>query len=386
MQKVNDKLYNWASVYDEATIRQAEMTARLPFVERVALMPDMHLGKGSTVGSVIGTNGALSPATCGVDLGCGCSAIRFDLTKDQLPDSLAGLMPMIEKAVPAGVGQGHERAGSQAHNWLASNLDKFTSDLDSHLTSKAVEQYGTLGSGNHVLCFATDEHGHVWLVVHSGSRGLGNILASRHVEVAKRLNEAEGRFLESKDLAYFYETDAEFGMYIGDMLACQDYAAANRAEMVRNSVMAFNKFLGYAPKHLEAVQCHHNYTEKETHGGRELWITRKGAVSAQKGELGVILGSMGNDIYVVEGLGNPDSYSSCSHGAGRVLSRSAAKRQFTADDLIGQMEGVVWNHDRAKSLVDEIPNSYKNLQTVMDDQADLVKPVFYLQEIFNFKG
>jgi len=387
MERINDKLLNWASSLDVNASLQAARTSRMPVVERVALMPDAHVGMGATVGSVIGTNGAILPAAVGVDIGCGMAAVEFDLSEDELPGNLAPFLGMVEHAIPAGVGNGHTSAKPEAYSWYAAHKGMFTSKLDSKLESKVLDQFGSLGSGNHFFELCVDERGKVWIVLHSGSRGIGNILGSRHVKEAKKLMKTKAIGLEDPDLAYFTEQDPEFQLYIGDMLACQDYAAGNRALMLKRSVAAFRKFMG--DKKFQTVQeinCHHNFTQKEVHDGHELWITRKGAIKADVGDKGIIPGSMGTRTYIVSGLGNPDSYNSCSHGAGRVHSRSAAKKLFTVDDLREQMDGKVWLEHKAESLLDEIPSCYKDIDQVMEDQKDLVATDHVLHQVLNFKG
>lgn len=387
MQKVNEKLYNWASHLDINAQLQAERTARLDIVERVALMPDAHLGMGATVGSVIATNGAVIPAAVGVDIGCGMAAVEFDLTADGLPDNLEAFMPLVERAVPAGVGQGHDGGTNRGYKWLKDNLGKFTTDLRKEKLDKlAIEQLGSLGSGNHFFEVCLDERDHVWIVLHSGSRGIGNKLAARHIRDARDWIAGNGIKLEDKDLAYFTEQDEGFHLYIGDMLACQDWAMANRQLMLDRSLAAFTEFMGRTVPIVQTINCHHNFTQKEIHGGREVWITRKGAIKADVGDKGIIPGSMGTRSYIVSGLGNPDSFCSCSHGAGRVHSRGEAKRRFNEADLEKLMEGKVWNRDKASSLVDEIPNAYKPIEQVMADQADLVSADHELRQILNFKG
>lgn len=387
MQKINEKLYNWASHLDINAQLQAERTARLPIVERVALMPDAHLGMGATVGSVIATNGAVIPAAVGVDIGCGMAAVEFDLTADGLPDDLEAFLPMVERAIPAGVGQGHDDGTNAGRQWLKDNVGKFTTDLRKEkLDGLAVNQLGSLGSGNHFFEVCLDDRDHVWIVLHSGSRGIGNKLASRHIKDAKALAADRQTFLEDKDLAYFTEQDEGFDLYIGDMLACQDWAMANRQVMLKRALAAFNGFMGRTVPIVQTINCHHNFTQKEIHEGREVWITRKGAIKADVGDKGIIPGSMGTRSYIVSGLGNPDAFCSCSHGAGRVHSRSAAKKLFTEEDLEAAMEGKVWNRGSATALVDEIPGAYKPIEQVMADQADLVSTDHELRQILNFKG
>jgi tRNA-splicing ligase RtcB len=381
---INDKLISWATDIDPGTIDQAEKTARLPIVEgHVALMPDAHVGLGATVGSVIPTRGAVIPAAVGVDIGCGMVAAELDVTEHQLPDSLEPLLGRIGTAIPAGVGQGHDRADRDARQWLTEHRP--ATDLADKQVTKVLRQFGTLGSGNHFVEVCVDERRRVWVVLHSGSRGIGNQLAQAHIATAKRLAKDLELRLEDPDLAYFVEGTPEFGAYIGDMLWAQDYARANRDRMMDNTMREVFSFLGFG-RETRRINCHHNFTQRETHGGAELWITRKGAIKADTGDLGVIPGSMGTRSYIVRGKGSAESWTSCSHGAGRRYSRTKAKKLFTTADLADQMAGKVWLAKRAQALVDEIPSAYKDIDQVMADQADLVEVLHSLHQVLNFKG
>jgi len=382
--KINDKLISWASEIDDQTIRQAEKTARLPIVEgHVALMPDAHVGIGATVGSVIPTKNAVIPSAVGVDIGCGMVAAELDLTGDELPDSLEPLLGRIEKAIPAGVGQGHDRVARNADRWLAAN--KPATELAADRTAKVLKQFGTLGSGNHFFELCIDERDRVWVVLHSGSRGIGNQLAQGHMAKARRLAKDLELRLEDPDLAYFMEGTPEFGAHIGDMLWAQDYARANRDQMMDNAMREVFAFVGFG-RETRRINCHHNFTQREIHGGAELWITRKGAIKADVGDLGVIPGSMGTRSYIVRGKASEASWASCSHGAGRRHSRTKAKKLFTTGDLAAQMAGKVWLAKRAEALVDEIPAAYKDIDQVMADQADLVEILHTLHQVLNYKG
>ena len=381
---INDKLISWASDVDPGTIRQAEKTARLPIVEgHVALMPDAHVGIGATVGSVIPTSGAVIPSAVGVDIGCGMVAAELDVTEDQLPDNLEPLLSRIEKAIPAGVGKGHDRVARNAEGWLAANQP--ATDLAGDRTTKVLKQFGTLGSGNHFFELCIDERNRVWVVLHSGSRGIGNQLAQAHIAKARKLAKEAMLSLEDMDLAYFVQGTAEFEAYIADMLWAQDYARANRDQMMDSAMREVLSFLGMGVE-TRRINCHHNFTQQETHYGRHMWITRKGAIKADRGDLGVIPGSMGTRSYIVAGKGNPASWNSCSHGAGRRHSRTQAKKLFTPADLAAQMAGKVWLAKRAESLVDEIPAAYKDIDQVMADQADLVEVLHTLRQVLNYKG
>jgi tRNA-splicing ligase RtcB len=381
---VNDKLISWASEIDDQTIRQAEKTARLPIVEgHVALMPDAHVGIGATVGSVIPTKHAVIPSAVGVDIGCGMIAAELDVAEHQLPDSLEPLLGRIEQAIPAGVGKGHDAVARTAGNWLAAH--KPSTELAADKVAKAAKQFGTLGSGNHFFELCVDERAQVWVVLHSGSRGIGNQLAQQHIAKARALAKQLELRLEDPDLAYFVEGTPEFQAYIGDMLWAQEYARANRDQMMDNAMREIVDYLGFG-REVQRVNCHHNFTQREVHGGVELWITRKGAIKADTGDLGVIPGSMGTRSYIVRGKGNPASWTSCSHGAGRRHSRTQAKKLFTAVDLAEQMAGKVWLAKRAEALVDEIPAAYKDIDQVMADQSDLVDVVHTLHQVLNYKG
>ncbi|HEX3540366.1 MAG TPA: RtcB family protein [Acidimicrobiales bacterium] len=381
---VNDKLISWASDIDPGTIRQAEKVARLPIVEgHVALMPDAHVGIGSTVGSVIPTNGAVIPSAVGVDIGCGMVAAELDVTEDQLPDTLEPLLGRIERAIPAGVGKGHDTVGNKAGKWLAAH--KPATDLSGDRATKAAKQFGTLGSGNHFFELCVDERRRCWVVLHSGSRGIGNQLAQAHIAKARKAAADAMLKLEDPNLAYFVQGTPEFEAYIADMLWAQDYARANRDQMMDRAMREVFAFLGFG-RETQRINCHHNFTQREVHGGRQLWITRKGAIKADVGDLGVIPGSMGTRSYIVAGKGNPASWLSCSHGAGRRHSRTQAKKLFTTADLVAQMEGKVWLSGRADALVDEIPSAYKDIDHVMADQADLVEVRHTLHQVLNYKG
>jgi tRNA-splicing ligase RtcB len=381
---MNDKLISWASDIDQGTIRQAEKTARLPIVEgHVALMPDAHIGIGATVGSVIPTRGAVIPAAVGVDIGCGMVAAELDVTEHQLPDTLEPLLGRIGKAIPAGVGQGHDVAARNANEWLAEH--KPATELADKQAAKVTKQFGTLGSGNHFFELCVDERARVWVVLHSGSRGIGNQLAQMHIAKARRLAEQLELRLEDRDLAYFLEGTPEFAAYIADMLWAQDYARANRDQMMDNAMREVFAFIGHG-RETQRINCHHNFTQREVHNGAELWITRKGAIKADIGDLGVIPGSMGTRSYIVAGKGNEASWTSCSHGAGRRHSRTQAKKLFTTADLAEQMQGKVWLDKRADALVDEIPSAYKDIDQVMADQADLVEVRHTLHQVLNYKG
>ncbi len=381
---INPKLLSWASDVEPDTIRQAEKTARLPIVEgHVALRPDAHVGIGATVGSVIPTKGAIIPSAVGVDIGCGMIAAELNVTEDQLPDNLDPLLGRIERAVPAGVGKGHDKADNVAGQWLTNHRP--ATDLSAGQAEKAAKQFGTLGSGNHFFELCVDERGRVWVVLHSGSRGIGNQLAQMHIAKARRLAKEAALSLEDPDLAWFVQGTREFERYVADMLWAQDYAKANRNSMMDRALAEVLRFIGTGTE-TQRINCHHNFTQQEVHQGKELWVTRKGAIRADVGDLGVIPGSMGTRSYIVAGKGNEASWTSCAHGAGRRYSRTQARKLFTNSDLTTAMAGKVWLSNRAGALLDEIPAAYKDIDQVMADQADLVTVLHTLHQILNYKG
>ncbi len=380
----------WASQVDEPTLEQARKAARLPIVAgHVALMPDAHLGIGATIGSVIPTEGAIIPAAVGVDIGCGMVAAETALTSGDLPTDLRPLLDRISAAVPAGKGQAHRRGG-EPDAWTAF-LDAHGlphgTPLDERQRATAGVQFRTLGSGNHFLEVCLDERDRVWVLLHSGSRGVGNQLAQRHIARAKRDMREALASLEDPDLAYFVSGTPQFRAYIADVQWAQAYAAGNRARMVAVALELLHDAAGRpGARPTLVINCHHNYTALERHDGRELWITRKGAILARKGSLGVIPGSMGTRSYIVRGRGNPDAYHSCAHGAGRAMSRTAARRRYRPEDLTAAMGDRMWLASRAGKLVDEIPAAYKDIDTVMADQADLVEVVHTLTQVLSYKG
>ncbi|HTU72380.1 MAG TPA: RtcB family protein [Trebonia sp.] len=393
MDRVTDKLLVWGSDVDHQARQQASRASRLSFVPGpVALMPDAHLGIGATVGSVIPTMGAIVPSFAGVDLGCGMIATETIYTAADLPANLDPLLSLISARIPAGVGKGRDLGYRDGHRDVFGVVGEPPSKLSAKQQATAISQFGTLGSGNHFVEISLDKRGKVWTVLHSGSRGIGNQLATHHIGKAKGLMRQRLEQLEDPDLAYFVEGTPEFGAYIQDMLWAQRYAYESRARM--NSELLRSLAEAVHPKRpakekaitVQTVNCHHNYTVLEEHLGKELWITRKGAISARAGELGIIPGSMGTDTYIVRGKGNPDSYNSSSHGAGRRLSRGAAKRQLDKAGLKELMQGKTWNVASAGALIDEDPRAYKDVRQVMADQADLTEIVHTLRQVLNYKG
>jgi tRNA-splicing ligase RtcB len=388
---------SWGSDVEKNTIEQAAKASRLPFVKgHLALMPDAHVGMGATIGSVIPTQGAIIPSAVGVDIGCGMIAAETDLTASDLPEDMARFLNVIERVVPAGVGKGHAFATREIRDKRTTEVPTYTgaSALSGKQTTKVTDQFGTLGSGNHFVEVCLDERDRIWVVLHSGSRGIGNQLATQHIEGAKGLMEKLFISLEDPDLAYLVEDTPEFDAYIADMLWAQEYARANREAMMDAVLAELWSFVGTdeprgapEPGHEVArINCHHNYTAREHHLGQDVWLTRKGAIRAGEGDLGVIPGSMGTSSYIVRGLGNPASYRSCSHGAGRRLSRSRARRELSLEDFRSSMEGRDWQSGKADQLIDEAPRAYKDIDQVMADQADLVAVEHTLHQILNYKG
>jgi tRNA-splicing ligase RtcB len=382
-EQLADNVLSWASILDEATAAQAVRTAALPVVDgHVVLLPDAHLGLGATIGSVIPTRSAIIPSAVGVDIGCGMIAVETSIGSSDLPDDLHALVPRIEGAVPAGLGNWRRRPTDAARAWLAANPNP---RLTPQQEGRALEQMGSLGSGNHFFEVCLDERDHVWIVMHSGSRGVGNQLAEGHIKVAKKLAASAGLHLEDRELAWLEEGTPGFDAYIADMLWAQAYAKANRRAMMDAALREIFSFVGKG-RDETWVNCHHNFAALERHGGRDVWITRKGAIRAEKGDMGVIPGAMGGTSYIVRGRGNPLSYNSCAHGAGRAMSRRAARKAFTADEFRTVMAGRAWQQDKARELLDEIPWSYKDIERVMADQVDLVEVVHRLRGIVSYKG
>jgi tRNA-splicing ligase RtcB len=378
MEKITDKLY------EDSTLEQAIIATTLPFIPApVALMPDAHVGIGATVGSVIPTEGAIVPSFAGVDLGCGMIATRTGYTASDLPTSLVRLLSLVEQRIPAGVGKGHLEPQK-----LSEGLLRASHFVSHNELFKACEQFGTLGSGNHFAEVCLDDDDNVWTVLHSGSRGIGNLLARKHMDIAKGLMKTwfiEGS-LANPDLAYFVESTPEFDAYVRDMVWAQRYAFESREKMNLALLTSLAEVVGKDMDVIETINCHHNYTSREKHMGKWLWITRKGAINAAEGVMGVIPGSMGTDTYIVRGKGNVPSYHSSSHGAGRKMSRSQARKELDLVTFTELMDGKTWNAEAAGQLIDEDPRAYKPIEEVMAAQADLTEVVHHLHSVFNFKG
>ena len=377
---------------------QLRRVAALPFVYKwVAVMPDVHAGKGATVGSVIATNGAIIPAAVGVDIGCGMIAVETTLTASQLPDDLKYLRSAIEKAVPHGRTNNGGPGDRGAWGSLPARVAQAWKDLepgfkriverDATLARGSTpEHLGTLGTGNHFIEMCLDERDHVWFMLHSGSRGVGNRIGSLFIERAKREMERWMIQLPDADLAYLPEGSDHFGAYYEALKWAQDFARTNRALMMEATLEAVRSTGILPPFELgsEAVNCHHNYVAKEHHYGKNVWVTRKGAVRAGEGELGIIPGSMGAKSFIVRGKGNPQSFCSCSHGAGRKMSRTAAKKAFSLEDHARMTAGIECRKDA--DVIDETPGAYKSIDDVMNAQADLVDIVHTLRQVVCVKG
>jgi tRNA-splicing ligase RtcB len=377
-------------------LQQLLNVAQLPIVHpHVAAMPDVHAGIGATVGSVIPTRAAIIPAAVGVDIGCGMNAVRTTLTANQLPDNLAKLRGAIEHAVPVGFdqhewnkvrGSSHAKAGRPLNDRLDRIVGKHGGimKMQQKFAQTWLCQIGTLGGGNHFIEICLDEEDRVWVMLHSGSRGIGNVIGRYFIAAARKDMERHQLRLPDKDLAYFSEGSVLFDDYVEAVQWAQDYALINRREMMRAIVDAMTRHLPPFKLDGEAINCHHNYVAQETYAGEKLFITRKGAISAKEGELGIIPGSMGAKSYIVRGKGNPDSFCSCSHGAGRRMSRTEAKRRFSRFDLAEQTKGIECRKDGG--VIDEIPAAYKDIDKVMAQQTDLVEVVHTLRQVVCVKG
>jgi tRNA-splicing ligase RtcB (3'-phosphate/5'-hydroxy nucleic acid ligase) len=367
-------------------IKMAKNVASLPFVfKHVALMPDVHLGKGALVGSVLATKDAIIPAAVGVDIGCGMAAIKTPFKAEQLEGKLKKIRLDLEAAIPVGFNDNKDIEKS-VHNWQEwSEFKQLHAGVQDQM-GKAMRQLGSLGGGNHFIEVCLDTEGQVWLMLHSGSRGIGNIMAQCHINSAKDLAKLTNTHLPDPDLAYFVTQSPKFHAYWHDLQWAQNYARFNRDVMMARFKKVVEKHLvgGKLTKPLLEVNCHHNYAEKEVHFGEDVYVTRKGAVRARTEDYGIIPGSMGAKSFIVKGKGSAESYCSCSHGAGRLMSRTKAKLQFTLDDLIDQTQGVECRKDTG--VIDEIPSAYKSIEQVMQNQSDLVEVVATLKQVVCIKG
>lgn len=376
----------WASHVEKSAMDQLRRTAALPFIfKHVAVMPDVHWGMGATVGSVVATEGAVCPAAVGVDIGCGMAATRIEgLRPGDLDGKLAELRSQIERSIPVGH-RGNKRLEQDVSVWngweefgcLPSNIQ--------NLRQKAEAQLSSLGGGNHFIEVCVDTESRVWVVLHSGSRNIGKSVADIHIRKAKGIMKQMFINLPDPDLAYFAQGTAEFAAYISDLNWCQSYARMNRDIMMKRILgQVWRMFDDGNLKIAESVNCHHNFAAIESHFGHNVLVTRKGAVRARSGDMGIIPGSMGTRSYIVRGLGNPESFNSCSHGAGRSMSRGQAKRKFTIEDLKEQTKGVECRKDI--DVLDEIPGAYKKIEEVMAEQSDLVEVVAELKQVLCVKG
>lgn len=394
--QVDKKLYNWASILDEQTREQAKLTASMPFIHpHLALMPDAHLGKGATVGSVIATDRAIIPAAVGVDIGCGMVAVRTQWTEDELRSAgeLSKLRESIEGAIPLSAGK-YNKSITESAQIRIEELEELWYELNGDYAGDDPSpdnyapnwryQLGTLGSGNHFIEITVDEEKRVWAFLHSGSRGIGNKIAQHHIKVAQNLMDKYFIELPDKDLAYLVEGTPEFDQYISELLWAQEFARLNREEMMNRTLYELSVFMGDGAVRHERVNCHHNFTQQEHHFGKDLWVSRKGAIAAPLGGLGLIPGSMGTASYVVEGLGNAMSFDSAPHGAGRNFSRSKARKTFTHEQLREAMQGIEYRD--TTEFIDEIPQAYKPIDQVMEDASDLVKIRHEFHQVVNVKG
>lgn len=397
----NLKLWNSHGDFEPQAMQQLYQTAALPVIfKHVAGMPDVHLGYGATVGSVVATKGAVVPSITGVDIGCGMCAVRTSLTANDLPDSLGHVRSAIEQKVPHGrSGGGREQfdkggwkitPNSVAKAWreeLSDRFDKITEKHPKFGKANSLSHLGTLGGGNHFIEVCLDEENRVWVMLHSGSRGVGNAIGRYFIE--KAMGEMEkyhiDQYLPNKELAYLVEHTELFDDYVEAMLWGQDYASINRRIMLDRTLQALREVIPVSfTLDKKAINCHHNYAEREHHFGENVWVTRKGAVRAREGDMGIIPGSMGAKSFIVRGLGNADSFCSCSHGAGRVMSRSEAKRVVSLEEHAKALEGVEARVDA--STIDETPSAYKDIDAVMSAQTDLVEIVHTLKQVVNIKG
>lgn len=400
MEQISKKLFNWASILGPNAREQAEKTATMPFIfPHLALMPDAHLGKGATVGSVIPTLGAIMPAAVGVDIGCGMMAVCTQLTADDMRRArdLASLREAIEAVIPLSAGKYNERVYDDETCARVAELEA----MDGAESAEAIApnwrlQLGSLGSGNHFIEISLDELDRVWLFLHSGSRGVGNKLAVKHIKIAQKMCSQWWIKLPDPDLAYLVEGTREFWAYMEDLRWAQHFALLNRREMMHRVLVCLEKWSRDDVEQQEIIECHHNYTEQMSDGllarwkpktaghAGHVWLSRKGAIDATAGNPGLIPGSMGTRSYVVTGLGNYLSLNSSPHGAGREYSRSAARKTFTRDQLDQAMEGIEWG--RSDAFLDEIPGAYKPIDVVMADASSLVKVEHTLRQIVNVKG
>ena len=388
MERISPTLFNWASILEDSTREQAVTTASMPFVfPHLALMPDAHLGRGATVGSVIPTLGAIIPAAVGVDIGCGMIAVRTQHTAADLPTERACVRQAIERAIPLSAGGANRKISREHTQVRIDELETMAEEAGFDPAAYAKKwklQLGSLGSGNHFIEISLDEEDRVWLFLHSGSRGVGNRIAQHHIKAAEAYCRTNWIQLPDRDLAYLVEGTPQFDAYIRELRWAQHFALLNREEMMDRVVRQYAEWVGEPVTELERINCHHNYTEQEKHFGKNVWLSRKGAINAEAGRPGLIPGSMGTASYVVVGKGNALSLNSSPHGAGRAFSRSAARKRFTGDELREAMKGIEYRDTDA--FIDEIPGAYKDIDQVMADADDLVEIRHTLRQIVNVKG
>ncbi|MEU1598373.1 RtcB family protein [Streptomyces sp. NPDC005708] len=384
------RLWTDPATVEGAAMQQLQNVATLPWIKGLAVMPDVHYGKGATVGSVIAMRDAVCPAAVGVDIGCGMSAVKTSLTANDLPGDLSRLRSKIEQAIPVGRGMHDEPVDpGRFHGMATSGWDDFwgrfggVAEAVKFREERATKQMGTLGSGNHFVEVCTDTTGAVWLMLHSGSRNIGKELAEHHIGVAQKL--PHNQDLVDRDLAVFVAETPQMAAYRNDLYWAQEYAKYNRSLMMALlKDVVCKEFKKAKPTFEQEISCHHNYVAEERYKGMDLLVTRKGAIRAGSGDFGIISGSMGTGSYIVKGLGNEKSFNSASHGAGRRMSRNAAKRRFTAQDLEEQTRGVECRKD--SGVVDEIPGAYKPIEQVIEQQSDLVQVVAKLKQVVCVKG
>ncbi|WP_406467191.1 RtcB family protein [Streptomyces sp. NBC_01594] len=388
--KVPIRMWADPASVEGGAMQQLQNVSTLPWIKGLAVMPDVHYGKGATVGSVIAMHGAVCPAAVGVDIGCGMSAVKTSLTANDLPGDLSRLRSKIEQAIPVGRGMHDDVVDpGRLHGFPTAGWDDFwgrfegVADAVKFRRERATKQMGTLGSGNHFIEFCLDESGSVWLMLHSGSRNIGKELAEHHIGVAQKLTHNQG--LVDRDLAVFIADTPQMAAYRNDLFWAQEYAKRNRAIMMGLFQDVVRKEFKKARVTFDPViSCHHNYVAEERYDGMDLLVTRKGAIRAGSGDLGIIPGSMGTGSYIVKGLGNAKSFNSASHGAGRKMSRNAAKRRFSTRDLEEQTRGVECRKD--SGVVDEIPGAYKPIEQVIEQQRDLVEVIAKLKQVVCVKG
>ena len=377
---------------DQNALSQLKNMAQLPIIHsHIAAMPDVHMGIGATVGSVIPTLSAIIPAAVGVDIGCGMNAVRLSIKAHQLPDNLREIRLAIERAVPVGFAAHkmisvREASAKKLEKGLDVLLDKHQQLLKMMKNPRQtwLKQLGTLGSGNHFIELCIDENKDVWIMLHSGSRGIGNAIGRHFIQKARKDMQGHLHNLPDTNLAYFEEGNTNFNDYLEAVEWAQQYAFLNRQEMMGLVTRAIAPLLPAFQVTREAINCHHNYVNREHHFGQDVYVTRKGAISAREGELGIIPGSMGARSYIVRGKGNDEAFCSCAHGAGRTMSRTAAKKQFKRRDLEVQTRGIECRKDTG--VIDEIPAAYKDIDVVMENQKDLVEVVHTLRQVVCVKG